>query len=212
MTCEAVKNMMCEYLDGRLADNEQEMFNGHLSDCSSCREETEELKATLTWLKQADDVAPPQNLRRSVLDQLQKEKSEKQRRVAPGFSHAVAAAALFIMLLAGNIYSVPSPLAKSDSALLRAEEYSLQEEALPDAEMGVLTMDAARVGEDGEVGTSNTFTGSGSADDTAIVGVSTDRAAEQRRYPFRLALNLTAAPLLAVFSFLAVKKRKEAML
>ncbi|MCR3922496.1 MAG: zf-HC2 domain-containing protein [Firmicutes bacterium] len=103
MICEECKKKMSEYVDGLLNDVDLQEYEGHLHICSHCRHEVEITRAAVLWLQQAEDVTPPPTLRASVLTALQTEKKIRRSRFFPGFTHAVAAAAVFILLVAGNL-------------------------------------------------------------------------------------------------------------
>lgn len=187
MTCEATRETMCEYLDGLLEGDRECQFKQHLADCADCRQEAEELRNTLSWVKQASDVNPPSGLRQAVLKQLAQEK--QTRRFAPGFSQAVAAAAVFLVLVMGNM--VPAQLAVTDKAPAVLEDYIKQ---APDMEgtqeVAINTLESP-----------TEMNRSGSIDDSA-------ETRSNRNY--RLLLNATLAPVFLLLSFLAVKKRREA--
>ncbi|NLZ39384.1 MAG: hypothetical protein GX893_07245 [Firmicutes bacterium] len=102
MTCFECRSLISEYLDNLLSAKKKEAFEAHLEDCQACRKEVKETRAAIQWLQQADaDLEPPVSIRPAVISVLQK---EKKKHFAPGLKQFVAAAAVFIMVLVGNIY------------------------------------------------------------------------------------------------------------
>jgi anti-sigma factor RsiW len=210
MTCESIQATMTEYLDGLLDGSEREEFELHLEDCGKCRQEAAELKSTLSWLKQAGDITPPVGLRAAVLSQLHQERHQFRSHRA-GFSQAVAAAAVFLMLVAGNVYTVQPSLMK-DAVQLRASEVAENYSSAPEAddagvsimeEMPVQPEEGTQEGENGKVAVS----GEVKTENTTTVNNFTEQS---RPFPLRLVLNLILAPLFLLLSGLALKKRKEA--
>ena len=188
MDCEKFKNTIDEYLDGILSGKELSEFQGHLSVCSACRQEVEELQSMLSWLKQASHVTPPNDLRKSVLAEL-KEQGRNRRRFFPGFSQAIAAAVL-IMLVVGNLYLLlPSPI--SDSVPMRAAYQEESGAATPAEDAANYTLEASdnrQVNEKNELST----------------------GARRNPFPSRLVLNLVLVPLFLFFFLRALQKSKEA--
>lgn len=103
MNCEQSRQYICEYLDGLLNPETQEALEAHLAQCVQCRAEIHELKASIAWLQQAEEVQPPANLRQNVLLKLQSEAKIKQVFLPKQILQCVAAAAVFILLVAGNV-------------------------------------------------------------------------------------------------------------
>ncbi|MBS4022468.1 MAG: zf-HC2 domain-containing protein [Dethiobacter sp.] len=215
MTCELVREVICEYIDGELDIAQLETFESHLEYCMVCRREVDELRETLTWLKQAEEISPPAGLRSSVLNRLKKDKMTKNRlRFAPGFSQAVAAAAIFVFLVAGNLTLARLPAVAGLPKSLSEPGQNLTLEAPTMEVQGTDAPDAA-----GPVEPANR---QGSVDVTAEgkefsedyqVGVTDARAPSGlRRLTVnpRVVLNALLLPLFVVFSWLAVRKKKEA--
>ena len=115
MTCKQLQENLVDYLDGVLTGDVLAVAETHLSGCEQCREEVQELKQTLAWIKQAEDVTPPVNLRRDVLFQLKQEARKRPHRFPSWLAHATAAAAVFIMLVAGNV-ALPSTMKLTSEA------------------------------------------------------------------------------------------------
>jgi len=96
MNCEQSRQYICEYLDGLLNPETQEALEAHLAQCVQCRAEIHELKASIAWLQQAEEVQPPANLRQNVLLKLQSEAKIKQVFLPKQILQFVAAAAVIL--------------------------------------------------------------------------------------------------------------------
>ncbi|MBS3886460.1 MAG: zf-HC2 domain-containing protein [Dethiobacter sp.] len=190
MSCEKFTENMSAYLDGLLSGKELSEFQEHLSVCNRCSQEAEELQSMFSWLKQAGDVAPPKELRKSVLAELKKEQSSKGRRYLPGFSQAVAAAAVLIMLVVGNLSLLP-PAPLSDTVPMRATYQEESGAETPPADAIIYTQEAPDNVQFSEKSELNSAAGS-------------------EPFPRRLALNLILIPLFLFFSLRVIQKRKEA--
>ncbi len=121
MNCQNFRERICEYLDGDPDSDRAGAFTSHLGACSQCRSEVEELKATLAWLKRAKEVVPPPDLRNRVLARLEKEKTPAARRFALRLPKAVAAAAVFVILVTGNLAMVRPPAGGAGIQLFSGE-------------------------------------------------------------------------------------------
>jgi len=195
VSCEKFAEKMDAYLDCLLSDRELAEFQEHLSACTACRQEAAELESMLSWLKQAGAVTPPTDLRKSVLLELKKEQSRKGGRFFPGFSQAVAAAVVLIMLIVVNLSPLP-PAPFSDAVPMRATYQEESGAATPPADARIYTQelsDNLQVRENSEL----------------------SYKAEGDQFPKRLVLNLVLVPLflffsLRVISLRVIQKRKEA--
>jgi hypothetical protein len=216
MTCELVRDVICEYMDGELESGQVESFEMHLEQCAACRSEVGELRETLAWVKQAEHVTPPAGLRQAVLKRIEEEKSIKRsRRFAPGFTQAVAAAAIFIFLVSGNITltrlpgsaGMPKGTFEIQSAPSIMEESTVQELESPDAippEDSSVIRSASKGSDKVETETTGVLVGSYDPDSGVAPGPSVFI-----KYS-RVILNAVMLPLFAVFAWLAIKKRKVA--
>lgn len=197
MTCNEVRDNMCEYLDGVLDAALQAEFTAHLDACGPCRQEADQIRSALDFVRQAGDVAPPAGLRQNVLAQLQQEKRQRRRRFAPWFPQAAAAAAIFMMLLAVNVLpATQNNAAKFMDTSVEAPA-SLSEDHARSLEMGnAETMStAAEEAEDGR----------------RIVTDSEEVAGESNPWKVRLIFNVVLSPVFVLLALSAVKKRKEAL-
>lgn len=65
------------YLLGALSDAERASFEGHLVDCSDCRNEVERLRPAADLLpRSVEQVEPPPNLKRSLMEVVEREARE----------------------------------------------------------------------------------------------------------------------------------------
>lgn len=199
MTCEIIRGTMCEYLDGLLEGDQEKQFEQHLTHCIECSEEAKELRNTLSWVKQAGDVNPPSGLRQNVLKQLAQE-NQPRRRFAPGFSQAVAAAAVFLVLVMGNM--IPAQVAVTDMNS-QIPEYNIKSQA-PDMQS---TQEVAITGVEDGVEEYNTLE---SPPETGRSYATDNSGVSRSNRNYRILLNVTLLPLFLLLSFLAVKKRQEA--
>ncbi|EEG76729.1 anti-sigma factor family protein [Dethiobacter alkaliphilus] len=201
MTCDAVRESMCEYLDGLLDEDEKQAFKAHLDQCGDCREEAEQLRTTMDWMKQAEEVTPPAGLRQNVLAELSGEQKRRSRQ-SSGVFQFVAAAAVFIMLVAANVLPLQPDMLTADEAPLivaedegRLESFGMAEEEVSSQELGIqgnnMDDDARDAGD---------MNSQPLLDDTDTATVN-----------WQLILNVLLVPLFVGLVWWAVKKRREAL-
>lgn len=228
MMCSEARQLMCEYLDERLLGEAGQNFEFHLAACPSCAEEVKQLREMLAWLKQAEEVEPPADLRQKVLRELEQEKRARHFRFAPGFAQAVAAAAVLLIMVAGNwqLAGLPQGLAPDmapqgvmmmESAREEAETMMLaapepapaadetRENEAAEEEMNAFAVDAQEK--------SPLLSTPGEGESKVFASRSTPPAQPEsnvKRNRLMILFNAVLAPLLAVLVWLAYKKRKEA--
>ncbi|MBT9139637.1 MAG: Anti-sigma-W factor RsiW [Dehalococcoidia bacterium] len=190
MSCEKFTKNMGAYLDCVLSGKELSEFQEHLSVCNTCRQEAEELQSMFSWLKQAGELTPPKDLRKSVLAELKKEQGRKGIRSFPGFSYAAPAAVVLIMLVVGNL-SLLLPLHVSDAVPMRAAYQQESGTVTPPADAIIYTEDSP---------------------DNEQVSEKSELSSEVERNPSPrlLVLNLVLIPLFLFFSLRFQQNRKEA--
>jgi hypothetical protein len=72
------------YLLGALSDAERASFEGHLVDCPDCRHEVERLRPAADLLpRSVEQVEPPASLKRSLMEVVEREASERDGVVQP---------------------------------------------------------------------------------------------------------------------------------
>lgn len=218
MTCERLQKNMAEYLDGVLSAEEQNTIETHLSHCEQCRQEVQEIKQSLDWIKQTEDISPPPRLRHNVLKQLEREANRKQHYRFPFWMTHAAAAALFIMLLAGNAIipltmNLASDEPPADMRLLLpsvngAETFIQQENFQIMQSDDVEHSIASDVEEKDEHDTSYNITistGSKAYPDESIV------PQPKRALSPRVIFNLVFVPPFLLLAWLALRKRRDGL-
>jgi predicted anti-sigma-YlaC factor YlaD len=214
MTCELMRDVICEYIDGELESEQIVSIEAHLQHCPACRSEVDELRETLAWVKQATHVTPPAGLRQAVLETIKKEKSIRiSRRFAPGFTQAVAAAAIFIFLVAGNITltrmpgtaGMPKGTFEIQSAPGIMEESTIQglesADTIPPEDSSEIRVATKELN---EVTTDSTGLSVGSYGRDSGAQAANGRMVKY----YRIIMNAMLLPLFAVFAWLAIKRRK----
>jgi len=214
MTCEQVREAMCDYLEGNLTGDVALSFSSHLAECQACRQEADELRATLDWLRQAEDVTPPEDLRNSVLQRIEVEFAPKKRcRLSTDLTHAVAAAAIFLVLVAGNLTMSFRPVGLLDSGGLKStgQEMMLSQPDVGEEEVQI----ESEIAQDQEIGSrqNNEIEDDAANDEPidffALTEVSQPAAGDNTQ-KMRFYLNILLIPLFALFTFIAVLKRRKA--
>ena len=66
LVCRQAVELMADYLDGRLADNDRQRLEAHLAGCPHCSEYLAQLRVTIDALGHAD----PDELTTEALDEL----------------------------------------------------------------------------------------------------------------------------------------------
>ncbi|HZK25797.1 MAG TPA: zf-HC2 domain-containing protein [Oscillospiraceae bacterium] len=193
MTCEEVIESMAEYLDELLPAERKNAYERHLQTCALCRKLTTETKSAVQWVQQAEKLTPPPNLRSAVLSTLKQEKQANRTHLAPGLVQIMAAAAVFVLLIAGNLL----PWAADGTPEIRGYDGSavMFDNSSPPAEQ---------------------FSGAESeeqvikkADESAVVAAQrqTKRPAQPRFSP-RLVVNLVLSTVIIILLMMARKKRR----
>lgn len=107
MDCKKTRQLLSEYIDGQLNNREARNIEKHLSDCSSCAQEYEELKKLVKELNKASGIKAPENFLNGVRKK-QKEDSVKTGKLeflknfwnkTPRVAVTAAAAIILIILL-----------------------------------------------------------------------------------------------------------------
>jgi len=106
MNCDKCRELLSEYIDGRLDDVTAAALSAHLEECADCRRLDEELRATVAALGGLETKTPPIDFSQSVTARLERrmlldaplEIEKPRRRLKPlpiaGFGLAAAAAIL----------------------------------------------------------------------------------------------------------------------
>lgn len=215
MTCEMVREKICEYLDGCLKSSEAEAVSEHIHICAKCRSDLHELQAAIKWLKQADELTPPAGFREAVLSRVEQEQNRNRVRRLPVFAQALAAAAVFIILVAGNVAMVrPSMLVKTETPLSVMEESSPAEEdqivGIMGGEVADELPDEPRAAADFPQLKNDAGYGEANEPSSERVNEVARGRDSGRVFLAQLLLNLILLPLLAMLIWRMVRKPKEA--
>ncbi|CAM4110078.1 anti-sigma factor family protein [Lederbergia lenta] len=97
---------MQEYLDGDLSREDEQVLKEHLQNCSSCQTHFHELKKTITYIKSTSHIQVSDGFTANVMARLPKEKNSVG--VKRWFRHHpfLAAASLFLILMAGSVFGI----------------------------------------------------------------------------------------------------------
>ncbi|MFT4413461.1 zf-HC2 domain-containing protein [Fredinandcohnia humi] len=108
MNCseDSMIQLIHNYLDEEISEEEEKMLREHLQACDSCNRHFHELKKTIALVQSTSHISAPSDFTMKVMQNLPKEKkSVSFKRWFRGHP-MLTAAALFIILMAGSIFSV----------------------------------------------------------------------------------------------------------
>ncbi|NLM46996.1 MAG: hypothetical protein GX200_09380 [Firmicutes bacterium] len=201
MNCREVKKLMSEYLDQMLEEQKKQALEEHLSVCSNCRDEIVSTQNVLAWLQAAPEATPPPDLRQKVLRRLQQERHPAGKAGRRWFPPAVAAAVIFVLLVAGNL--LPGYMA-GRTGVQRLGAYGSATDSAADQEATAQEADAAP-----EIAAAY----DGEAENLQPADMKRYALLQQEAKPplhlFRVLLNACGIPLLLLAAFWAAKRRKE---
>ncbi|MBT9172620.1 MAG: Anti-sigma-W factor RsiW [Syntrophomonadaceae bacterium] len=134
MTCRQARRLFGEYLENLLTEQESTVLRNHLAACPNCSREAAKLQSALSFVRQAKPPALPQDFRQNVLRQIECDKTaaRKQWSVPRNMPAMAAAAAVFIMLLAGNLLLTVLPASRlaADAPEPRAQMKTILQESV----------------------------------------------------------------------------------
>jgi hypothetical protein len=213
MNCKQARRLIQENLENSLTAPELSSLRDHLAACPACCREEEELRATLNFIRRALPPALPGSLRQGVLQRI---KSEKPAGRIRGFANArrpaVAAAAVLVLLLAGNlllpVLPVSAPLAEAPAPREQMRTMLQDNEALavpprPAAPEESGTLENARL--TGKQQVDLRHSSAAQADEAKAAN---DSRQGRPDFAWRLLLNLLLVPLFIILTWRAVKKGK----
>ena len=118
MNCDCAIERLSEHLDGVLGPEEERLLTSHLAECALCRQRLDDLRETVTLLRELPEVAPPPNLAAEVRARLASRPRAWTWSILSGPHARVAiAAALVTMLFAyGYLRYLTPTAAVSDDA------------------------------------------------------------------------------------------------
>jgi hypothetical protein len=102
VTCNEVKKLLPDYLEGTLTDDEMSFVAQHLHECKDCPKELQSLQALLTQLEARNVKAPPEYYWTTLLPRIhQRIEERKKRRLpvwVPRFVFPMVGAALLVVI------------------------------------------------------------------------------------------------------------------
>ena len=69
MNCGELEILLCDYLDGTLAEQERSALESHLAACSACAALARDARGAVSFMARAADVEPPPELLTRILDE-----------------------------------------------------------------------------------------------------------------------------------------------
>ena len=137
MKCEEIMRFASLYLDGEFDDSERALFEQHLSECSSCKEDVNGLLVFQTaFRKRAGQIRMPEETRARMTALVHERAGASARRNR--FILAASAAAAIVLVVGGILLYQPwaatDPLARLVDESIAAHEASLPPEVQGDGE------------------------------------------------------------------------------
>ncbi|HEY4554074.1 MAG TPA: anti-sigma factor [Bacillaceae bacterium] len=97
---------MHEYLDGDLPREHEQALKDHLQKCPACQTHFQELKRTVAYIQSTSHITPSDHFTASVMARLPKERNSAGVQRWLRHHPLLSAASLFIILMAGSIFSM----------------------------------------------------------------------------------------------------------
>jgi hypothetical protein len=79
MECSSVQEKLSVYVEGMISPEERKLIDEHISSCSKCKEALYDLKKTIDYVHNLEDVEPPAWLTQKVMARIQSETKPKKR-------------------------------------------------------------------------------------------------------------------------------------
>ncbi|WP_099363806.1 anti-sigma factor family protein [Fredinandcohnia onubensis] len=98
--------LMHNYLDEDISEEEEKLLREHLHACESCNQHFHELKKTIALVQSTSHISAPDDFTLKVMQNLPKEKRTVSFRRWFREHPMLSAAALFLVLMAGSLFSV----------------------------------------------------------------------------------------------------------
>jgi len=73
MDCHNIQEMLSSYIEGVISPEESKLIDEHLSACSKCKEALYDLKKTLEYVQNLEEVEPPEWLTQTVMTRIRSE-------------------------------------------------------------------------------------------------------------------------------------------
>lgn len=113
MNCNNIKNLLPEYLEGKMSDKTEQAVREHLDSCEDCKQLLACLEKSEALLKDMPSVSSPMNISSRVLGKIKKQQSSIFD-IFFGIGHspykagfAVGAALFVLVVLTANIAHIP---------------------------------------------------------------------------------------------------------
>lgn len=129
-SCEHIRSLFYDYLDGSLSDEDERKVIGHIEECEACRAELKKEKELASMLESMPHESAPASLRANVLRQLRNEQAEEAGRLPADTKKipavvkfvplAFAAAAILIVALGIHIVTRPGFMDKTGKSAGKA--------------------------------------------------------------------------------------------
>ncbi|MBS4179100.1 anti-sigma factor [Bacillus sp. FJAT-49731] len=103
---EEINLYMQEYLDGDLSRENEQVLKEHLQKCPACQNHFQELKRTIAYIKSTSHIQVSNEFTAKVMGNLPKEKSSAGVKRWLRHHPLLAAASLFLILMAGSVFNV----------------------------------------------------------------------------------------------------------
>jgi hypothetical protein len=77
MSCADIKKQLTDYIDGSLSNDTETLLKDHISSCSLCRKDLEDLKKTISLVNNLKEVEPPSWYAQKIMSQIKQESTQK---------------------------------------------------------------------------------------------------------------------------------------
>ncbi len=107
-SCDDIRELIFDYIDGELDASEAALLEMHIADCEACAKELEERKELLSLVKSSSSEVPSELYGRVMAEVVKTPQNAKilkpKMRIKPWMSTAVAACAAIVIIVAGRGY------------------------------------------------------------------------------------------------------------
>ncbi|MCC3359364.1 anti-sigma factor family protein [Bacillus sp. REN16] len=101
-----VIELMHNYLDEDISEEEEKLLREHLNACESCQQHFHELKKSIALVQSTSHISAPSDFTLKIMKNLPKEKRTASFRRWFREHPMLTAASLFLLLMAGSLFSV----------------------------------------------------------------------------------------------------------
>src|SRR4030042_6381940 len=78
MKCNDFQQKLSDYIEGIISSEEQALIEAHLKSCSTCNESLANMKRTMSYARDLDNIEPPAWLREKVMSRIKTETEPKK--------------------------------------------------------------------------------------------------------------------------------------